>query len=111
MYLLSHKRDKKKSLFSTKNKLFLIRQAQNSGELTENNKALELRVNKITKKLIEQDNAISDLKEENNHLKNIINKLENFFNKFKNFIKDRLFSSKETSAKYYDITRVLYFNI
>ena len=31
MYLLSHKRDKKKSLFSTKNKLFLIRQAQNSG--------------------------------------------------------------------------------
>ena len=31
MYLLSHKRDKKKSLFSTKNKLFFIRQAQNSG--------------------------------------------------------------------------------
>ena len=77
-------------------------------ELTENNKALELRVNKITKKLIEQDNAISDLKEENNHLKNIINKLENFFNKFKNFIKDRLFSSKETSAKYYDITYDMY---
>lgn len=77
-------------------------------ELTENNKALELRINKITKKLIEQDNAISDLKEENNHLKNIINKLENFFNKFKNFIKDRLFSSKETSAKYYDITYDMY---
>ena len=31
-----------------------------------------------------------------------------FFNKFKNFIKDRLFSSKETSAKYYDITYDMY---
>ena len=80
MYLLSHKRDKKKSLFSTKNKLFLIRQAQNSGIdnkkiekyidkfLSLENPTRELIVNLVEKIYIYQDKTIDIIFSFNNKM-------------------------------------------
>lgn len=69
--------------------------------LTENNKALELRVKNLTFKTENQEELISDLKQDNFNLKYRLQQLEDFFKKlinlFKRIIKKD--SKKETYLK------------
>ena len=66
--------------------------------LTENNKALELRVKNLTFKTENQEELISDLKQDNFNLKYRLQQLENFFKKLINLFKRMIKkdSKKET---------------
>lgn len=66
--------------------------------LTENNKALELRVKKLTFKTENQEELISDLKQDNFNLKYRLQQLEEFFKKLINLFKRMIKrdSKKET---------------
>lgn len=66
--------------------------------LTENNKALELRVKNLTFKTENQEELISDLKQDNFNLKYRLQQLEDFFNKLINLFKRMIKkdSKKET---------------
>ena len=75
--------------------------------LTENNEALNLRVNTLTNKLTEKEEEIDDLKEENGSLTNELKKWKNRFLKIINFIKNRLLRSKDKD-KYKEFTINLY---
>ncbi len=75
--------------------------------LTENNEALNLRVNTLTNKLTEKEEEIDDLKEENSILINELKKWKNKFIKIINFIKNRLLRPKD-NEKYNEFTIDLY---
>jgi len=62
--------------------------------LTENNEALNLRVNTLTNKLTEKE-EIDNLTSDNNDLKAELNKWKNKFLKIINFIKNRLLRPKD----------------
>ena len=66
--------------------------------LTENNKALELRVKNLTFKTENQEELISDLKQDNFNLKYRLQQLEDFFKKLINLFKRMIKkdSKKET---------------
>ena len=71
--------------------------------LTENNEALNLRVNTLTNKITEKDNLTSD----NNNLKAELNKWKKRFLNIINFIKNRLLRPKDKD-KYKKFTIDLY---
>lgn len=75
--------------------------------LTENNEALNLRVNTLTNKLTEKEEEIDDLKEENGSLTNELKKWKNRFLKIINFIKNRLLRPKD-KERYKEFTIDLY---
>ena len=75
--------------------------------LTENNEALNLRVNTLTSKLTEKEEEIDNLTSDNNYLKSELTKWKNKFLKIINFIKNRLLRPKDKD-KYKDFTIDLY---
>ena len=75
--------------------------------LTENNEALNLRVNTLTNKLTEKEEEIDNLTSDNNYLKAELIKWKNRFLKIINFIKNRLLRPKDKD-KYKEFTIDLY---
>ena len=75
--------------------------------LTENNEALNLRVNTLTNKLTEKEEKIDDLISDNNYLKSELTKWKNRFLNIINFIKSRLLRPKDKD-RYDDFTIDLY---
>ena len=79
--------------------------------LTENNEALNLRLNTLTNKLTEKekeiDNLTSDNNNNNNNLKAELSKWKNRFLKIINFIKNRLLRPKD-KERYNEFTVDLY---
>ena len=75
--------------------------------LTENNEALNLRVNTLTNKLTEKEEEIDNLTSDNNYLKSELTKWKNKFLKIINFIKNRLLRPKDKD-KYKEFTIDLY---
>ena len=75
--------------------------------LTENNEALNLRVNTLTNKLTEKEEEIDNLTSDNNNLKSELTKWKNKFLKIINFIKNRLLRPKDKD-KYKEFTIDLY---
>ena len=75
--------------------------------LTENNEALNLRVNTLTNKLTEKEEEIDNLTSDNNYLKSELTKWKNKFLKIINFIKNRLLRPKDKD-KYKEFTVDLY---
>lgn len=74
--------------------------------LTENNEALNLRVNTLTNKLTEKE-EIDNLTSDNNYLKSELTKWKNKFLKIINFIKNRLLRPKD-KERYNGFTIDLY---
>ena len=74
--------------------------------LTENNEALNLRVNTLTNKLTEKE-EIDNLTSDNNYLKSELTKWKNKFLKIINFIKNRLLRPKDKD-KYKEFAIDLY---
>ena len=75
--------------------------------LTENNEALNLRVNTLTNKLTEKEEEIDNLTSDNNNLKSELTKWKNKFFKIINFIKNRLLRPKDKD-RYNEFTIDLY---
>lgn len=75
--------------------------------LTENNEALNLRVNTLTNKLTEKEEEIDNLTSDNNNLKSELTKWKNKFLKIIHFIKNRLLRPKDKD-KYKEFTIDLY---
>ena len=75
--------------------------------LTENNEALNLRVNTLTNKLTEKEEKIDDLISDNKYLKSELTKWKNRFLNIINFIKSRLLRPKDKD-RYDDFTIDLY---
>lgn len=76
--------------------------------LTENNKALNIKVKSLEKKLDKQEDEIDDLKQENSRLKRAINYFENLFNKLVSFIKKRIFGKEKDREDYMHFSKELY---
>jgi len=85
----------------------LINNKEQIKVLTENNKALTLRNESLTKNIKKKDNEIESLKEKNNDLKSKLSYWKNKFMKLVKFIKEKMFSSKDCD-KYYDVSVDLY---
>lgn len=63
--------------------------------LTENNEALNLRVNTLTNKITEKEEEFDNLTSDNNNLKAELNKWKKRFLNIINFIKNRLLRPKD----------------
>lgn len=75
--------------------------------LKQNNKGLNTKINALSDRIKEKDNEITELKEENNSLKDSLRYFQNLFNKLIGFLKDKMFSKKDRD-KYYDMSYELY---
>lgn len=75
--------------------------------LTENNEALNLRVNTLTNKITEKEEEFDNLTSDNNNLKAELNKWKKRFLNIINFIKNRLLRLKDKD-KYKKFTIDLY---
>ena len=64
-------------------------------KLTENNEALNLRVNTLTNKINEKEEEFDNLTSDNNNLKAELNKWKKRFLNIINFIKNRLLRPKD----------------
>ncbi len=77
--------------------------------LTENNKALELRVKNLTFKTENQEELISDLKQDNFNLKYRLQQLEEFFKKLVNLFK-RMIKKDSKKESYLDVLEDMHNN-
>lgn len=76
--------------------------------LTENNEALQLRVDTLTRNNKVKDKQIKDLKEENLSLRQSLSFGKDKFLKVISFIKDKLFGKEKEREKYMDVAEDLY---
>ena len=76
--------------------------------LTENNEALQLRVDTLTRNNKVKDKQIKDLKEENLSLRQSLSFWKDKFLKIISFIKDKLFGKEKEREKYMDVAEDLY---
>ena len=77
--------------------------------LTENNKALELRVKNLTFKTENQEELISDLKQDNFNLKYRLQQLEEFFKKLVNLFK-RMIKKDSKKESYLEVLEDMHNN-
>ena len=77
--------------------------------LTENNKALELRVKNLTFKTENQEKLISDLKQDNFNLKYRLQQLEEFFKKLVNLFK-RMIKKDSKKESYLEVLEDMHNN-
>ena len=77
-------------------------------KLTENNEALQLRVDTLTRNNKVKDKQIKDLKEENLSLRQSLSFWKDKFLKVISFIKDKLFGKEKEREKYMDVAEDLY---
>ncbi len=76
--------------------------------LTENNKALSLRVNTLNKTIKEKDNEISYLKSKLNDLKSALEYFKDKFNNLLTFLHKKLHSWYDKDDKYIDVVNDMY---
>ena len=76
--------------------------------LTENNEALSLKVNTLSKSIESKNNEIKDLKKENNNLKQMADYFKNLFNRLVNFIKHKMFGKDKEREDYWEFSKDLY---
>ena len=81
---------------------------KNIQTLTENNEALQLRVDTLTRNNKVKDKQIKDLKEENLSLRQSLSFWKDKFLKVISFIKDKLFGKEKEREKYMDVAEDLY---
>jgi len=75
--------------------------------LSENNKALSLKVDTLSSNLENKNNEIKELKNENIKLKTLVNHFETIFKRLVNFIKNKINKTKDND-KYIELSDELY---
>ena len=75
--------------------------------LSENNKALSLKVDTLSTNIELKDNELKELKNENINLKTLVNRFETIFKRLVNFIKNKINKTKDND-KYIELSEELY---
>lgn len=76
--------------------------------LTENNKALSLKVDTLSKNIDTKNKEIKELKQENKHLNETVNYFKNLFSKLVKFIKNKMFGKEKEREDYWKVSKDMY---
>ena len=76
--------------------------------LTENNKALELKVNTLFKNIDTKNKEIKELQNTNKYLQQMVDYFKNLFNRLINFIKHKMFGKENIRENYWNFAKDLY---
>ena len=76
--------------------------------LTENNEALSLKVNTLSKSVENKDKEIKELKKENHNLKQMADYFKDLFSRLVNFIKHKMFGKDKEREDYWNFSKDLY---
>jgi len=76
--------------------------------LTENNKALSLKVDTLSKNIDDKNKEIKELKQENKHLQEMVDYFRNLFNQLIKFIKNKMFGKEKEREDYWKVSKDMY---
>ena len=76
--------------------------------LTENNKALSLKVDTLSKNIDNKNKEIKELKPDNKHLQEMVDYFKNLFSRLVKFIKHRMFGKDKEREDYWNFSKDLY---
>ena len=76
--------------------------------LTENNKALTLKVDTLSKNIDNKNKEIKELKSNNKHLQEMVDYFKNLFSRLVKFIKNKMFGKDKEREDYWKISKDMY---
>ena len=76
--------------------------------LTENNKALSLKVDTLSKNIDSKNKEIKELKSDNKHLQEMVDYFKNLFSKLVKFIKNKMFGKDKEREDYWKVSKDMY---
>lgn len=76
--------------------------------LTENNKALTLKVDTLSKNIDNKNKEIKELKSDNKHLQEMVDYFKNLFSRLVKFIKNKMFGKNKEREDYWKISKDMY---
>lgn len=76
--------------------------------LTENNKALSLKVDTLSKNIDTKNKEIKELKQDNKHLQEMVDYFKNLFSRLVKFIKNKMFSKEKEREDYWRVSKDMY---
>lgn len=76
--------------------------------LTENNKALTLKVNTLSKNIDNKNKEIKELKNDNKHLQEMVDYFKNLFRRLVKFIKNKMFGKEKEREDYWKVSKDMY---
>ena len=76
--------------------------------LTENNKALTLKVDTLSKNIDNKNKEIKELKSDNKHLQEMVDYFTNLFSRLVKFIKNKMFGKDKEREDYWRVSKDMY---
>lgn len=76
--------------------------------LTENNKALTLKVDTLSKNIDNKNKEIKELKSDNKHLQEMVDYFKNLFSRLVKFIKSKMFGKDKEREDYWKVSKDMY---
>ena len=76
--------------------------------LTENNNALSLKVDTLSKNIDNKNKEIKELKSENKHLQEMVDYFKNLFSRLVKFIKNKMFGKDKEREDYWKVSKDMY---
>ena len=76
--------------------------------LTENNKALTLKVDTLSKNIDNKNKEIKELKNDNKHLPEMVDYFKNLFRRLVKFIKNKMFGKEKEREDYWKVSKDMY---
>lgn len=76
--------------------------------LTENNKALSLKVDTLSKNIDNKNKEIKELKSDNKHLEEMVDYFKNLFSRLVKFIKNKMFGKEKEREDYWKVSKDMY---
>lgn len=76
--------------------------------LTENNKALSLKVDTLSKNIDSKNKEIKELKQDNKHLQEMVDYFKNLFSRLVKFIKNKMFGKEKEREDYWKVSKDMY---
>ena len=76
--------------------------------LTENNKALTLKVDTLSKNIDNKNKEIKELKNDNKHLQEMVDYFKNLFRRLVKFIKNKMFAKEKEREDYWKVSKDMY---
>ena len=76
--------------------------------LTENNKALTLKVDTLSKNIDNKNKEIKELKSDNKHLQEMVDYFKNLFSRLVKFIKNKMFGKEKEREDYWAFSKDMY---
>ena len=76
--------------------------------LTENNEALSLKVDTLSKNIDNKNKEMKELKKDNKHLEELVDYFKDLFGRLVNFIKHKMFGKDKVREDYWEFSKNLY---